>query len=932
MLHLGVSASATHDGFVPTSFGDLLRYLRRRAQLTQRDLGIAVGYSEAHINRFEKNKRLPDPMAVAALFVPALDLKGEPGLAQRLIELARSKEPLPPEPSEPLPAVLEAIPPAPPFEAERPDALARLRARLTTERRVVLAGLPGMGKTSLAAALAREYASSMPVFWLTLTEGVTTFVDSLIYQLATFAVAHGQAQANALIQPIGSPSSFPLDRRLALLSAALSRDPSLLCFDNAELIAENQAALQVLRHLSATATALMMLTSRESLPLTQVGEMQLAGMDRTEGRALINRLAKNQIAPDVADRLLDKTGGNPMLLRLAVSQFVESHTDLTVIEQLEAQPQVTSYLLETVQKQSSIAEWKLLSLLSVFQKPIDLYDERLLEQMQTLRDSRGVTTAIPDLQRRHLIDHPTRAELHPTIRDYVYRSLSSDPTRRRRLHRLAADWYVDQARRSLSAAFHYAAAGLLDQAVETIMHDEKGIVARGEVLAAVAVLDDLVARHEKRRTLSNDLLRQLLGVRGDLLTATLRSADAEADFRRALELAANPAVRADLVCRMSMVLMQRGHLTDALQLIQSARNALAPDDKFLHARLLGEESQVLEMLGRYEEAQAVSEQAIALADDLAAVSPVSAEEIRCQVYSSLANIARAHRQMTVAIEHAQRWLASAHKANLRIKEISALSFIGGMMYDSGDLEGALRYRQEAVAGAEAIEDQVGVGFYLTHVAAIDLFLMHPEAGLEKLDRAIRILEDTGETRGLASALSSSASHLMLQGKVAQARTAMRRVLTEMDCPATLRSWGYYLAKLAMLELVDGNTGAAQSALAQAFARPYTLQDPMLAFELRTTLALAQAVEGKADAAQMTLDESPRSEGLSIWSTLDRDLVDSCVAYACGRSEQALQITARVAQSSGSYPYYYQAAVRLTRAIQNAAPVSALPRLLGVAVN
>jgi len=58
----------------PSSFADFgsLRMLRRRARLTQRDLGIAVGYSEAQISRLEQHKRLPDPAVVAALFLPAL--------------------------------------------------------------------------------------------------------------------------------------------------------------------------------------------------------------------------------------------------------------------------------------------------------------------------------------------------------------------------------------------------------------------------------------------------------------------------------------------------------------------------------------------------------------------------------------------------------------------------------------------------------------------------------------------------------------------------------------------------------------------------------------------------------------------------------------------------------------------------------------------
>jgi predicted ATPase/DNA-binding XRE family transcriptional regulator len=70
------------------TFGDLLKYLRRRAQLTQRELAIAVGYSEAHVSRLEKNQRLPDLATLAALFIPALGLENEPELVKRLLELA----------------------------------------------------------------------------------------------------------------------------------------------------------------------------------------------------------------------------------------------------------------------------------------------------------------------------------------------------------------------------------------------------------------------------------------------------------------------------------------------------------------------------------------------------------------------------------------------------------------------------------------------------------------------------------------------------------------------------------------------------------------------------------------------------------------------------------------------------------------------------
>lgn len=72
------------------SFGDLLKYLRRCERLTQLELSIMVGYSEAQIGRLEKNQRRPDLTALKALFIPALHLENEPELLKHFLELAES--------------------------------------------------------------------------------------------------------------------------------------------------------------------------------------------------------------------------------------------------------------------------------------------------------------------------------------------------------------------------------------------------------------------------------------------------------------------------------------------------------------------------------------------------------------------------------------------------------------------------------------------------------------------------------------------------------------------------------------------------------------------------------------------------------------------------------------------------------------------------
>ncbi|MBK7200401.1 helix-turn-helix transcriptional regulator [Candidatus Amarolinea dominans] len=123
------------------SFGAMLKYLRRSARLTQRDLGQATGYTEAHICRLGKNMRPPDVATLAALFVPALELESRPELTGRLLQLASEARRAPPPPAWPLAVAPQAgghhhPAPAPALRAGRsaaPDA-AHWRGRVQLSR------------------------------------------------------------------------------------------------------------------------------------------------------------------------------------------------------------------------------------------------------------------------------------------------------------------------------------------------------------------------------------------------------------------------------------------------------------------------------------------------------------------------------------------------------------------------------------------------------------------------------------------------------------------------------------------------------------------------------------------------------------------------------------------------------------------------------
>ncbi len=238
-----------------TSFGELLKYLRRRSALSQRDLSIAVGYSESQISRLEQNQRAPDGAAVAARFVPALDLADEPQWAARLLELAKAAPAAAAEPpaNEPQPGVTNLPTQLTSFVGRAREVatvgefLAPSQPTRHETRLVTLTGPGGVGKTRLALQVA---AGLLDRF-----EGGVYFVD-----LAPITDAH--LVASTIVQALGISGS---GGRSAFdsLKDILGQKQTLLVLDNLEQVL---AAAPLLSQILAVAPNVKMLaTSRIAL-------------------------------------------------------------------------------------------------------------------------------------------------------------------------------------------------------------------------------------------------------------------------------------------------------------------------------------------------------------------------------------------------------------------------------------------------------------------------------------------------------------------------------------------------------------------------------------------------------------------------------------------------------------------------------------------
>ncbi|MRG59000.1 AAA family ATPase [Agromyces sp. CFH 90414] len=378
------------------------------------------------------------------------------------------------------------------------QALDRLLAEARDGRGAVavVRGEAGVGKTALLRYCAHE-ARDLQIHRTSGVESEMQLPFASLHQLCRPLLGHLESiphpQRIALSVALGlidgaSPDPFLVSlAALSLLSEVAAAQPMLCLIDDAQWLdsASGQALAFVARRLLADSVAMVFAvreptTHRE---LAGLPELQLQGLDEDDARVLLEMVIPGRFDPDIRNRLLAETRGNPLAL-LELPNRLDS-TQLPGVFGLRDGQELPRRIEEAFRlRLLALSREARLLLLLAAAEPAD--DPHLLWRAAERLGIPYSAAEATEAEGLLAIDRGVRFR-HPLVRSAVYGAATAHD--RRSVHLAlaeATDPRIDPDRR----AWHLAAAAIgPDEAIALELERSAGRArARGGLSAAAAFL------------------------------------------------------------------------------------------------------------------------------------------------------------------------------------------------------------------------------------------------------------------------------------------------------------------------------------------------------------------------------------------------------------------------------------------------------------
>lgn len=362
-----------------------------------------------------------------------------------------------------------------------------IRANLQAGEAVALSGPSGMGKTSLAAAVAHSWESTA-VFWYTLRPALNDQIESLLFALGAFCHQHG---ASNLWRQLVADGGQIANRSIALghLHADLHALPQpLLCFDELdalqstpeEMTSQQKAWIELLGGLHGHCP-LLFIGQQRILPADHAYQLDGLQIEQTE---TLLRAAGHHSRPQEAEALHRYTGGKPRLLQLFLALLNETSSITELMAQLPDQP-ILHLIFERLWQRLPADQRQIAQQLAVFASPAPA-DGWPADQQTALNSLANQQIA--------LFDDQGGVALLPLYRDLIYSDRQRLPAETAdTCHLQAAVWRAERAEFT-AAARHLIAAGEEETAVALWYDERQREIRRGQGPTALQLFAQLSQR------------------------------------------------------------------------------------------------------------------------------------------------------------------------------------------------------------------------------------------------------------------------------------------------------------------------------------------------------------------------------------------------------------------------------------------------------
>ena len=751
-----------------------------------------------------------------------------------------------PHPVTPSPPPIHALPTHATLFIGRQAELMRYQQLLATSGMAVISGMPGVGKSALALALAQQVAARDAIFWHTCQpeEGV----DGVIWRLAAFLAERGQPVLWQWLQrPLdvggrGRVTPPPLGALIDYLAQLLQQGAYLLCLDDLHHWEHEAGAAELLRRLVELAQAAkvrLIFTSPHKLTVTGApATTPLSGMTLTDTRDLL-RQHNLTLPADLLHQLHAETEGNSQFLVLTIQALQRTADPARLLDQLAASEDLEQHLLRLVNNLLSAEEHAVMAAIAILEG-----HPGTRPALEAIAEADQVRDALLRLSARYLV-HTTPSDggpcyhAHALVQKFFYNGLNRRV--RQIMHRRAAAYYATEEPDALLAAQHYLRAAAPTEAAQLITSNLQLLIGQGRIRALQRSLTRL-----RQPDLEPLLWAAVCVARGQVYALLGEWEPAQAAYAEAsarlLDLPNAPVLRGELFLGLAE-LAEQTSFAEAKELVEQGLAALGDGDPLLAASLHLKLAGVLAALGDYAAARQAAHTGMALL-------PPTPHMLQVAAHENLGVIDFYTGQMAQAAEHWTRGLAICRRLPHPFKAVDLLNNLGAYHLVAGTWAEAGRLLEEGLAEAQKLGTARHQAFFHLNLGILRTWQSNDDAAETHLQK---LAQSTGEYA--SNARYSLADLRLRQGRLQDAALLLDEAAGLITEAGAAYQWPELYRLCAQLLLAQGEDAAALTAVQQSIQQAQAMhmtRDEAIAHGILGQLLARQGDAAADDAFRRSL--------------------------------------------------------------------------------